>query len=165
MLSQKYSTFSKTQLTKTHYFNQKLSIYTALLSSSSSVRFWGHRGTTLEEIYNNNSDNEWWYLSPRIPPLLLARKDETDAPAKSTRVFDKLGRDFTSRFRERRFDLIRRRRSVLYQKDWDRFSLLCVLGYASIIIGLIPPELLAADVDKGGRTTFHQLEREKSAIK
>ena len=45
---------------------------------------------------------------------------------------------------------------VFYIKeDWDRFSLLCVLGYASIIIGLILPELLAADVDKGGRTTFH----------
>ena len=37
----------------------KHTIYTALLSSSSSVRFWGYRGTTLEEIYNNNSDNEW----------------------------------------------------------------------------------------------------------
>ena len=47
---------------------------------------------------------------------------------------------------------------VFYIKeDWDRFSLLCVLGYASIIIGLILPELLA-DVDKVGRTTFHPTE-------
>ena len=86
VLSQKYST-PKTQLTKTHLFLIKNTIYTALLSSSSSLRFWGHRGTTLEEIYNNNSDNEWWYLPDVFLLFLLSRKDETDAHAQSTRVF------------------------------------------------------------------------------
>jgi hypothetical protein len=39
------------------------------------------------------------------------------------------------------------------KEDWDRFSLLCVLGYASIILGLLLPELLY-EVDNV-KTTYH----------